>query len=266
MAADPKQAEAAKAGQDQMTQLAQKASADFAAALIQNADGRVRRLASDLPWADPRNAGAAAGQAPAQQAAARDIRLALAGLRQAATDAGAATDPAAALTAASEALAKSSSYNVAIGRAYRASQAASVAVASAAPATAAASAPLAQASQAPQAPATAGPVGQASQLFPAKYRSFNSIVKQGRDLADDVIRLGRGAKPDDSAPKDVRDGYKIREANVATAKNYLKYLDTLTNSMRGDRSEAEVDKLIASANETKRYLAQLKAGSQAAKH
>jgi hypothetical protein len=34
--------------------------------------------------------------------------------------------------------------------------------------------------------------------------------------------------------------------------------------MRGNRTEAEVDKLISSAEQTRRYLGQLKASSQAA--
>jgi hypothetical protein len=261
MAADPKQAAAAKAQQAQMTQLAQTASADFAAIVQQAADGRVRRLAADVPWADPRNASAADGQSASQQNTARTIRFALAGIRQAAADAKAAADPAAALTAARDALAKSGSYNAAIYRAYRAKQAQPAA--GAAP-TAADSSPAAQPAQAPA--ASGGQSGQASQLWPAKYRTFNSTVKSARDLADDGVRLGRGNEPGGDASKAEKDGWKIRQSNVTTAQNYVKYLDTLTNSMRGNRSEADVDKLIASADQTRRYLAQLKAGSQAANH
>ena len=261
MAADPKQAAAAKAQQAQMTQVAQAASADFAAILAQAADARVRKLAADVPWADPRNAGAADRQPASQQNTARTIRFALAGLHQDAADAKAATDPAAALTAARDAMAKSGSNNAAIYRAYRTKQAAPVA--GAAPATADNSA-AAPAAQAPA--ASGGQSGQASELWPAKYRTFNSTVKSARDLADDVVRLGRGNEPGSDASKSEKDGWKIRQSNVTTAQNYVKYLDTLTNSMRGNRSEADVDKLIASADQTRRYLAQLKAGSQAANH
>ena len=114
--------------------------------------------------------------------------------------------------------------------------------------------------------ASGGQSGQASQLWPAKYRTFNSTVKSARDIADDVVRLGKGNEPGSDASKDEKDRWRIRQANVTTAQNYVKYLDTLTNSMRGNRSEDEVDKLISSADQTRRYLAQLKASSQAANH
>ncbi|HEX7710875.1 MAG TPA: serine/threonine-protein kinase, partial [Sphingomonadaceae bacterium] len=261
MAADPKQAAAVKAQQDRMAQLAQAAAADFTAIMLQSADGRVRRLAADVPWADPRNPNAAAGQGAAQQNTARTIRFALAGLRQDADAAKAAADPAAALTAARDTLAKSASYNAAIGRAYRAKPASAAAGAAPAAATSSASAPAAQVPA-----ASGGQSGQASQLWPAKYRTFNSTVKSARDIADDVVRLGKGNEPGSDASKDEKDRWRIRQANVTTAQNYVKYLDTLTNSMRGNRSEDEVDKLISSADQTRRYLAQLKAGSQAANH
>jgi hypothetical protein len=265
IAADPGQAAAAKARQDRMAKIAQAASADFSAILAEAADGRVRQLAADLPWANPRNASAALAQPPALQNAARTIRFALGALHQAAADAKSATDAAASLTAAHQALAASTSYNSAIGRADRLNTARTVPAASR-PATASKS--VAVVEQAPPAAAASvgGPSGQASQLWPQKYRTFNSTVKSARDVADDVVRLGRGSEPASDASKDVKDGWRIRQANVTTAQNYVKYLDTLTNSMRGNRSEEDVDKLIASAEQTRRYLAQLKAGSDAAKH
>ncbi len=46
-------------------------------------------------------------------------------------------------------------------------------------------------------------------------------------------------------------------------RGYERYLDTLSNSMRGSRSKAEADKLIAQANQTRAYLNQLLAQSKA---
>jgi hypothetical protein len=258
MAADPAQADAAKARQSEMERLAMKASADFAGTLLREADGRVRRLASDLPWADPRNAGAAAAQSPQHQNAARQVRLALSGLRNSASEAGAAEDAATALTAAQQALAQSGAYNFAVARAYRVS---------ASPAAAASEgvevAPTAAATVAGPA-ADAGPKGQASELFPAKFRNFNAIIREARSLSDDVVELGRGAEPASDASQDVKDGYRIRQQNANTARaTYVPYLDTLVNSMRGDRTEGEVDVNISRAEETRRYLRQLLESSRA---
>lgn len=262
MAANPAQSEAAEARKTEMSAFAQKAAGDFAALIIRDADGRARRLAAELPWADPRNAGASAGSPVAQQNAARDVRVALSGIRAAATAAGTAEDPAAALTEARNAMARNGQYNAAIARARRANAAPTATETGAATATVQ---PTATASAAPTLAPDNGVKGKASDLFPAKFRRFNSIVSSARDTADDVVRMGRGNEPDASASQDLKDAYRIRQANVQTARNYLGYLDTLTNSMRGDRTEREVDENIANAEETRRYLQQLKASSEAAR-
>jgi len=261
LAADPKQADAIKARQDEMAGIAKTAATDFAGIVLRDADGRVARLARDLPWADPRNAGASAGKSPQHQNVARQIRLALSGIRAASTEAGAAEDAAGALTAAQKALAGNSTYVAAIGRAYRVEQSPE-ATASASPDTTAASPAPAASSAAPT--VDSGVKGQAGDLFPAKFRNFNSIVRDARGVADDVIKLGGGAEPASDASQDVKDGYRIRQANANTARGtYVPYLDTLTNSMRGDRTETEVDQNIARAEETRRYLRQLLESSRA---
>jgi non-specific serine/threonine protein kinase len=258
MAADPAQANAVKARQDEMGKLAMKAASDFAAVLLREADGRVSRLARDLPWADPRRANAAASESAAHQAAARQVRLSLSALRAAAGEAGTATDAAAALIAAQQALAQSRAYGSAVARAYRVQ--ASPAAAETATTTTAAE-PTATAAPV----ADSGAKGQADELFPAKFRTFNSIVREARGIADDVIEAGRGGEPGSDASQDARDGYRIRQANVQTARNYLQYLDTLVNSMRGDRTEREVDENISNAQETRRYLQQLRESSRASR-
>jgi serine/threonine protein kinase len=258
LAADPAQAAAVKTRQADMDKVAMKAGADFAAVLIGEADGRVARLARDLPWADPRRANAAANESPAHQAAARKVRLSLSGLRAASTEAGAAADVAAALTAAQKALAQSGAYNSAVARAYRVKASPTAETTTAAAATAEPTTAAAPASD-------SGTKGQADELFPAKYRTFQSVVREARGVADDVIELGRGSEPGSDASQDAKDGYRIRQQNVQTARNYVSYLDTLVNSMRGDRSEREVDENISNAQETRRYLQQLREASRAAR-
>lgn len=108
-----------------------------------------------------------------------------------------------------------------------------------------------------------GVKGQASALFPAKHRNFNAVVADARAVVGDVVEMGRGAEPSSDAPQAVRDGHRIRQANMQAARNYLSYLDTLEHSMRGERSEREVDENISNAQQARRYVQQLRESSRA---
>jgi len=72
----------------------------------------------------------------------------------------------------------------------------------------------------------------------AKMAQFNSAVDEARSLAREAMQSGSGQ-------------------NVQTAKNYDKYLKTLKASMRGIHSDAEADRLIKQANQTKAYIQSL---------
>ena len=56
----------------------------------------------------------------------------------------------------------------------------------------------------------------------------------------------------------------VLQNNANNARKYNDYLDTLTNSMRGWRTKAEADDLIANANRTRAFLNQMLAESKAA--
>ncbi len=250
----------------EMETLARSASAVFANALLRDADARSQKLRRDLPWADPFKPNAARGESAARQKLANDVRIARSRIAAAAAAAGSATLPAAAITSAQQALAASGSFAAAIYRAVRSGPAveAQKAVASqtviAAPTTAAAAAAVVTTPTSDRAPA-----GSASDLFPQKYRSFGATVSSARSIAANVIRLGNGPEPGKEASDSDKEGYRIRQSNVKTAKDYVRYLDTLANSMRGVRTEREVDQLIASANQTKTYLNAIQSRSQATK-
>src|SRR5262249_34124138 len=72
----------------------------------------------------------------------------------------------------------------------------------------------------------------------AKMAQFNSAVDEARSLAKQVMSSGTGQ-------------------DVQTAKNYDKYLKTLKASMRGIHSDADADRLIKQANQTKAYIQSL---------
>lgn len=248
---------------DQMNAFAKASVTAFTGAVVRDAEGKGSRLGRDMPWADPRKASALAGETPARQRIAGDLRGARAELAASLAAAGSAAAPGDAITAARRALAASSTLAAAVSRAYRAGSAAEVAKTET-PAAAVA-APKPSESTTTTATAQAGPAGSASELFPGKLRTFNSIVASARDIARNVIQMGGGKAPDSGASDTEKGNYKVRQANVRTARQYQTYLDTLANSMRGVRTEREVDQLIASATQTKGYLTLLQNRSTAAR-
>ncbi len=72
----------------------------------------------------------------------------------------------------------------------------------------------------------------------AKMAQFNAAVDDARSLAKQVMQSGN-------------------DTNAQTAKNYDKYLKTLKASMRGIHSDAEAERLIKQANQTKAYIQSL---------
>ncbi|WEK46597.1 MAG: serine/threonine-protein kinase [Candidatus Andeanibacterium colombiense] len=252
-------AAAAKAKDAEILKLASGASGQFAAALVSEADGRARKLARDLPWANPRNAGAAAGKSAEQQGVARSIRLALSGMRSAAASAGKAPDVAQSLTFARQALAQRSSYNTLVARAYRVKDSAAAAAGTTAVSgdSGAGAGPANTPSQASQgnSQAEAPRAGSGESATDSQKRSLKSVVDSAKEISKQVIRLADRDKD--------KDGAGTRSANAGTARNYENYLDTLSNSMRGKRSKEEAEKLIAQANQTRAYLNQLLAQSKA---
>jgi hypothetical protein len=69
----------------------------------------------------------------------------------------------------------------------------------------------------------------------SKQAQVNSIVSSGRALAKQVMASGN-------------------KENARLAKNYDKYLAEVANSARGARTDAEMDRLIKEATQTKAYL------------
>ncbi len=235
----------------EMNSLAQKAAADFSASLLSSAESAARSLARDVPWANPANSGAAAGRSAAQQRLARELRLTLSGLRTASRSTASAQDTGQALTLATQALGRSSSFTSAVARARTMKNAPAATESTAAEETAT-----------PAATETAVANASGEAATDAQKRSLAQIIDNGRDIAKRVIRLGDRKKPDNDASQKEKDGHLVRQANVKTAQEYQAYLDTLENSMRGTRTQAEADKLIAQASQTRDYLRTLLSRSE----
>jgi serine/threonine protein kinase len=229
LADDSSQTAAASTRVEQMKRTATAANVAFATALLRDADAKAQSL--------PRTAQSAA------------VSTTLTDLRTSVEGAANSTDPVQSLGAARDALAKSQAFSAAITNAYtalaanktkvdklpqapKAATQATVATPTAAP-TATATAPAATASS-----SSAGPSA-------TKQSQLNSIVSSGRAMAKKVMRSGS------------------RE-NAAQAKGYDRYLANVADSARGARTDAEMDRLIKQASQTKAYLVFLqKQSSQA---
>jgi len=148
------------------------------------------------------------------------------------------TDPVQALGAARDALAKSQAFSAAASSAYTAiaaNQAKAEKLPQAPkPVATTTTAPTAVTPTAPATPATptlsssAGPSA-------SKQSQLNSIVSSGRAMAKQVMRSGN-------------------KENAALAKGYDRYLANVADSARGARTDAEMDRLIKQASQTKAYL------------
>jgi non-specific serine/threonine protein kinase len=231
---------------------AKAASAGFAAMLASDVDRRALRIARELPWADPRRPNAARSEDAARRAIQIRLMQAKSGIAGAAMAARNATDPAHALASARQSLALWKVFAAAQARAF-ASRASNQTTpdAIAQNETVAEAAPVVESDVG--APVSAGKVGQLA-----------GIVSSGREIADKVIAMGRASRPPSGATKDAKDNYQTLQQNVKSARGYVTYLNTLTNSMRGAKSDRDADRLIAQGEQTKRYLSLLLLRSTAA--
>jgi hypothetical protein len=217
IASDTSQSAAATARVEQMKRTATSANVAFSTALLRDADAKAQSL--------PRNAQSSA------------VSSTLAELRAAVEASANSTDPVQSLGAAREALAKSQAFSAAITNAYTALAASKAkteklpkaATTTTAATTTATVAPTTQA--APAATASTSSAGASA----SKQAQLSSIVSSGRAMAKQVMRSGN-------------------KENAALAKNYDRYLANVADSARGARTDAEMDRLIKQASQTKAYL------------
>ena len=90
-------------------------------------------------------------------------------------------------------------------------------------------------------------MSSATTLSPAKISQLNSIVDSGRDMAKQVIRMGKSRAADSAGQQTLR-------ANAQLAKTYDSSLAGLKASGRGVGSDREADRLIAQAKQTRAYV------------
>jgi serine/threonine protein kinase len=226
---DPAQSAAATTRTEEMKRAAAAANVEFANALLRDAEARAERLPV----------------AASASAAGRSVAAALADLRAAVQASSGATDPVRSLAAARDALAKSQAFAAALPAAAASAQIASKKLDERLP-TAASPMTARQtptATQAIPAATSAAPAPASATAAPSasKIGQIRSIISNGRSRAKQVIAMGSS-------------GSETRKANAKLARNYEKYFANLSDSLRGARTDRELDQLLKQANQTKAYV------------
>lgn len=251
ISADPAQAATVRQREAEMRQLATRASAEFTAGVLKDVEDKAQRLSAAVPWANP-SRDAAASQPKDRQQMASDIRTAFDQLRYAADAASKAKSPGPAMEYARMALTQSQNFTRTSLAAYN-QQETAVATASEsrdtekAAAATPASTTVRQPTRAAAKTAVAEVASSATTLSPGKIGQINSIVDDGRNMAKQVIRMGRRSGPDPQSTQTLK-------ANAQLAKTYDENLSAIKDSARGVRSDREADKLIAQAKQTRAYV------------
>ena len=249
------QADAAATQAGEMKRLAMTASANFANALMSEAEGRAQRLSAAVPWANPAQPDAARREPPERQAVASSVRTSFDQLRGAAQAAATASDPAQAINAAREALKQFQAFGTAsLAAANLRTAATRVAEAPTAPKvpkpTATEAAP---ATPTRAATSTAPAASSDAEATSAQLSQLQSIISDGRGMAKDVIRMA-DRRPGSGATDAEKQAYQARKANADLARGYDKYLAQIRDSSRGVKSARDADRLIKQASQTRAYL------------
>jgi serine/threonine protein kinase len=226
---DPAQSAAATARTEEMKRGATAANIEFANALLRDAEARAERLPT----------------AASASAAGRSVATALSDLRASVQASSSATDPVRSLAAARDALAKSQAFAAALPAAAASAQIAAKKqderlATAASPTTARQTTTVVQV--APTA-TTAAPAAASTSAAPSasKIAQIRSIISGGRSRANQVIAMGAG-------------GSATQKANAKLAKGYESYFANLSDSLRGARTDRELDQLLKQANQTKAYV------------
>ncbi|WP_158581980.1 serine/threonine protein kinase [Sphingomonas edaphi] len=221
---DPAQADAANQRGEEMKRTAMTANANFANALLSDAEGRANRAPST-----------------ADGSSMAGMRAALDNLRAAVQSVAGAANPAQSIAATRDALAKSQQFAATIPATTR------VEVAEKRPPVASLTPmppqPRTTQAQSPQAATASTPPSTAAAVLPSanKAAQVRSVVASARSRAKQVIAMGNG-------------GGDVRKANAKLARNYDRYLASIADSMRGARTDRELDQLLKQANQTKAYV------------
>ena len=232
-----------------LTRLARSTSAALATALAREAGERTARVEKLAPWAKRPTEGATAQQ----RSMAATLQRAKASVIVAASRTRDAGEPEQAVAAARSAVADYGRFIRIYARAYT--------LARAAPALSAPAATQAIAA-APTPTAAALPISKAQ--LAARVSEFREVHNSAKSVANQVVAIGRDAKPRSSYGEAAQAAYRLRQDNAARARQYADHLDALARSLRGAKTDAAAQSIVAQARTVRGYLVTLQARSAAA--
>ena len=226
---DPAQSAAATTRTEEIKRAATAANVEFANALLRDAEARAQRLPT----------------AASASAAGRSVATALSDLRTSVQASATAADPVRSLATARDALAKSQAFAAALPAAAASTEIASkkpderlakvASPTSVRPATSIVqTAPIATTTTTTAASSSSAPSA-------SKTAQIRSIISNGRSRAKQVIAMGAS-------------GSAAQKENAKLARGYEKYFANLSDSLRGARTDRELDQLLKQANQTKAYV------------
>jgi len=231
------------------------AAAQFATGLQKDAEAKARQLAASVPWASATRANAARAEPGNRQAIARSLRTSLQALRAASARTASAASPEDSLGGAHEALVQWRGLTAGIRAAYRAQSLPAPAGLPSLPGVSEEIAPApGQAPEAAQGVVPEEPSAATAGVSSGKRSQFSTVLSRVRALARQVRQLPSGDRPGSGATDDEKQAYRTRQADKDAARDYERYLGRLEASMRGAKSDGEVDQLIGQALQTEDYL------------
>ena len=104
----------------------------------------------------------------------------------------------------------------------------------------------------------------ANLMLPARVQEFAAQEGQARQIATQVIDLGRQGRPGLFASRERRDGWKLRQDNAAKAQGLVAELDQLAQQTKVATTAKKVERATAQAKSIRRALSALQSASSAA--
>jgi hypothetical protein len=234
-----------------LAKLTRSRTAAFAAALAREADVRSARVARLAAWADPDQP--ATQRSPKQRAMAGTLHSAHAAVTAAAARVRNATEAAQSLAAARAALDAYSRFREVYARAYTLAR--GTPAPDARPATTTATPP--------PAPSQAAVPISAAELK-ARVAEFKQVHDSAKAIGGQIAALGRTGRPRSSDGEAARAAYWLRQDNAARARQYADHLNQLARSLRGAKTDAAAEGIVAQARTVRGYLVTLQQRSAAA--
>lgn len=239
-----------------IAELTRASLSELGVGLSQVLTAETRELVSAAPWADPRRENSAAKESPALQKRAAAVAESLRTARQSIEDLRGSKSAEDALPLAQKAILAVASYDGAAAQALMDNP----------------RKPKPSDSPTAEASASSTPSPSASVTQAASGRTVEQISQELNRLSDatdgqanEVIKLARTREPGRDASDDAKKAFQTLESNAGAARDYKRYLDTLKRSMRGAKTPAEAEQLLAQGRQTSQYVSSMLQGSRAAR-